>query len=165
MIRRRICTHLSGAIVLNLRRYQTADLEGVLALCTSEGWPSFPEDPARADRVLQAPGVTTVVAIEDDSVVGFAQLLSDGEIQAYLALIAVHPSRRQKGIGRDLIAAALSTAGGLRVDLLADTAPNFYASLPHLRFDGFRLYPNHSGPDRYREDGFWKDGRWVEGAN
>jgi hypothetical protein len=34
----------------------------VLRLCESEGWLSFPADPARAVRALTAPGVITVVA-------------------------------------------------------------------------------------------------------
>jgi len=59
-----------------LRRLTPEDLEGVLRLCAAEGWPSFPEDPPRAARVLMAPGVTTVVAIGDRGVIGFAQLFS-----------------------------------------------------------------------------------------
>ena len=67
-----------------VRRFQPGDLDAVIALCADEGWPSFPEDPARALRALTAPGVTTFVADEAGRVVGFAQLLSDGEIQAHL---------------------------------------------------------------------------------
>ena len=47
-------------------------LDGVLSLCRAEGWPSFPDDPERAIRVLTAPGVTTVIALDDGKVVGFA---------------------------------------------------------------------------------------------
>lgn len=149
---------------MDIRLYETKDLEGVLALCELEGWPSLPEDPARADRALKAPGVTTVVATESGGIAGFAQLLSDGEIQAYLAQISVHPDHRRKGIGRILIEGALRLAGGLRVDLLTDTAPDFYRSLPHLRMEGYRLYLAYSGPDRYRADGHWRDGKWFSGG-
>jgi hypothetical protein len=41
-------------------------LAGVLALCVAEDWPSLPADPARAARVLTAPGMTTVVATEGE---------------------------------------------------------------------------------------------------
>lgn len=130
---------------MDIRRYASADLPGVLRLCALENWPSFPEDPARADRALTAPGVTTMVGVEDGVVAGFAQLLSDGEIQAHLSLIAVDPAYRRRGLGRDLIVLALREAGGLRIDLISDTAEDFYASFPHFRLAGFRLYPDHRG--------------------
>jgi ribosomal protein S18 acetylase RimI-like enzyme len=130
---------------MDIRRYASADLPGVLRLCALENWPSFPEDPARADRALTAPGVTTMVGVEDGVVAGFAQLLSDGEIQAHLSLIAVDPAYRRRGLGRDLIVLALREAGGLRIDLISDTAEDFYASFPHFPLAGFRLYPDHRG--------------------
>ena len=117
-------------------------LDGVLALCVAEGWPSLPADPVRALRALTAPGVTTVVAVEGADVVGFAQLMSDGEVQAYLALLAVRADRRNAGLGRSLVFDALRRAGGQRVDLLAeDGSVAFYERLPHRRKHGFRLYP------------------------
>ncbi len=145
------------------RRYSASDLPGVLRLCALEGWPSFAEDEARAQRALTAPGVTTMVAVEGEHLLGFAQLQSDGEIQAHLSLIAVDPAARRRGIARELIALGLREAGGLRVDLLTDTADDFYASLPHFRLNGYRLYPDYSGPDRLNPDIVWSAGRKVEG--
>ena len=124
-----------------VRRFRPGDLEEVIALCAAEGWPSFPEDPARALRALTAPGVTTVVGEEAGRVVGFAQLLSDGEIQAHLSLIAVHPDARRQGLARQMLRVALAEAGGSRIDLITETAPDFYAALPHRRLDGFRIWP------------------------
>lgn len=132
-----------------IERFHTRHLEGVLRLCTAEGWPSLPEDPARAVRALTAPGVTTVVAVHEGAVVGFAQLLSDGEIQAYLATIAVEASVRRRGLGRALIEEALRFAGGVRVDLLSeDEAVGFYDSLSNRRKPGYRIYPpfTETGP-------------------
>src|SRR5215213_1846576 len=51
---------------------QRRDLEGVLDLCRDDGWPSLPADPARADRILTNPGVTTYVAVDGEAVAGFA---------------------------------------------------------------------------------------------
>jgi ribosomal protein S18 acetylase RimI-like enzyme len=144
---------------MEIRRYATADLPAIIRLCEAEGYPSFPEDPARAGRVLTAPGVTTMVAEEAGWLVGFAQLQSDGEVQAHLSLIVVDPAFRRRHVARDLIEAALGTAGGERIDLLTDSAEGFYAALPHLKKPGFRLYPFYSGPDRYRPGVTWKDGR------
>ena len=58
-------------------------LEGVIRLCAAEGWPSFPEDLSVLLRVLTAPGVTTIIAMDDEQVIGFAELFSDGELQAF----------------------------------------------------------------------------------
>lgn len=117
-------------------------LDGIVALCAAEGWPSLPEDPARAARVLTAPGVSTVVATDDAAVVGFATVLSDGEIQAYLSLLVVASTHRGAGIGRRLVELTARGAGGIRVDLLAEEgAEGFYETFAHRRKAGFRIYP------------------------
>ena len=36
---------------MNLARYDRSHLAGVVALCEAEGWPSFPADPERAQRI------------------------------------------------------------------------------------------------------------------
>jgi GNAT superfamily N-acetyltransferase len=132
-----------GKVLMQIRRYRPDDLSGILHLCEAEHWPSFPEDPARANRALNAPGVTTMVAIEDNEVVGFAQMQSDGEVQAHLSMIAVEKGFRGRGIARKLITAALREAGGSRVDLVTNSAEGFYSKLPHRQMLGFRLYPSH----------------------
>src|SRR5713226_2109219 len=107
--------------------FREEHLDGVIALCAAEGWPSYTEDREKTARVLTAPGVTTVVAVDTVEVVGFAYLQSDREIQAHLSLIAVSVSRRRQGVGRLLITEGLRRAGGVRVDLLStDGADGFY---------------------------------------
>lgn len=92
--------------------------------------------------MLTAPGVTTVVAIDSGFVVGFAELFSDGELQAFLANVAVDVTRRGEGLGRRLVTAALQRAGGERIDLLSeDSSADFYRAFPHFEKPGFRLYP------------------------
>lgn len=117
-------------------------LPGVLRLTEAEGWPSFAADPARALRVLTAPGVRAVVALDDGAVVGFARALSDGELSAYLAELAVAPDYRGRGLGRRLVEAVLARCGAIRLDLLAeDGSEGFYQRLPHRQKPGFRVYP------------------------
>jgi ribosomal protein S18 acetylase RimI-like enzyme len=117
-------------------------LQGVIRLCEAEGWPSLPADPARAVRALTAPGVITVVAIDDGEVVGFAQMLTDGEIQAYLCELAVAPRARGAGVGKSLVEEAFARSGAGRVDLLAaDESEGFYASFEHRMMPGYRIYP------------------------
>jgi ribosomal protein S18 acetylase RimI-like enzyme len=122
--------------------FDAAHLDGVIALCEREGWPSYPADPPRAHRVMTAAGVTTVVAVAGDGrVVGFACLQSDGEIQAHLSVIAVAADHRRHGVARRLLREGLAIAGGERLDLVTDSAEEFYMALPHRRFAGFRVYP------------------------
>jgi ribosomal protein S18 acetylase RimI-like enzyme len=128
--------------------FRAEHLDGVLTLCVAEGWPSLPEDPVRALRLLTAPGVTTVVAVVEGEVVGFAELLSDGEIQAYLASVAVAAHFRGRGIGRALVEESLRRAGGTRIDLLSEVASvGLYETFPHFRKPGFRLYPFHQATE------------------
>lgn len=123
-------------------------LSAVLRLCEAEGWPSFPTDPARAVRALTAPGVVTVVAVEDGEVVGFAQMLTDGELQAYLCGVAVATAARGRGIGRKLIEDAFVRSGAQRVDLLAlDESESFYRSFRHRTLSGYRIYPGDDQAD------------------
>jgi ribosomal protein S18 acetylase RimI-like enzyme len=135
--------------IVDVGAYERRDLDGVIALCEAEDWPSFPTDPERAHRALTAAGVTAVVARERDRVIGFAQFLGDGEITVYLASIAVAADQRRRGVARELVTYGFRRTGGERVDLLTDTAPAFYESFPHRRFEGFRIYPEaaESGTD------------------
>ena len=119
-------------------------LPGVLRLCEEEGWDSFPADPGLAAGALRAPGVTTVVAVAaDDGVVGFAQMQSDGALQAHLSLLAVDSRWRGLGIGRWLVQDAFDQSGAGHVDLISTSgAEGFYESFPHKARSGFRIYPS-----------------------
>jgi ribosomal protein S18 acetylase RimI-like enzyme len=126
---------------MELEPYQPAHLDGVLKICRDEGWTSYTSDPERTHRVLTAPGVTTIVAVDQEEVCGFVQLQSDGEIQAHLSLLAVQKNRRREGIGQKLITFGLAQSGGIRMDLITDDAQNFYQAMKHSSKFGFRLYP------------------------
>jgi ribosomal protein S18 acetylase RimI-like enzyme len=126
---------------VDLRPFAPQDLDEVLDLCRAEGWPSLPADPARAGRLLTNQGVTTYVADDEGTVVGIASVLSDGELQAYLATVVVATGHRRRGLGRRLVEAAFSACGAERLDLLS-TADPFYETFVHARWPGFRIYPD-----------------------
>ena len=118
--------------------YAPAHRPGVIALFAAELWPSYTRDPERTCRALRAPGVTSLVALEGDAVVGIVQVQSDGAIQAHLSTLVVARTHRRRGIGRRLLSDALLAAGGERLDLLS-IADDFYASMTNRRFSGWRL--------------------------
>jgi predicted N-acetyltransferase YhbS len=127
-------------------RYEPFDhhhLGAILGLCQTQGWPSLPSDPARAQQALTAPGVTTVVAVVADEVVGFATVLSDGVLDAYLSALLVAEAHRREGIGAGLLETGFRRSGATRIDLLAaEGTDDFYARFSHRRFSGFRLHPD-----------------------
>jgi ribosomal protein S18 acetylase RimI-like enzyme len=117
-------------------------LDGVLRLCEVEGFPSYTADRARTWAALTAPGVCTMVAVSTAGVVGFAQMQSDGVIQAHLSMIVVDRAHRRGGIGRQLVQEAFRRCGGQWVDLLStEGADGFYQSFEHKQFPGYRLHP------------------------
>ncbi len=122
--------------------FDSEHLSGVLRLCEREGWSMLPSDPERARLALAAPGVTTVVALGDGELVGFAQMLSDGQVQAYLANLVVASRLRGHGIARTLVQEAYARSGARRVDLLAlEGSELFYRSFEHRTLPGYRIYP------------------------
>nr|WP_281385954.1 GNAT family N-acetyltransferase [Nocardioides luti] len=99
-------------------------------------------DPDVVRRACTASGVVTRVALDPDGrVVGFAQACGDGEIQSFLAQLAVLASHRRQGIARRLVEDAFAATGTQRMDLVTDDAEAFYASFPHRTKPGFRIYP------------------------
>jgi ribosomal protein S18 acetylase RimI-like enzyme len=127
---------------MNLVVFSPEHVEGVMALCRSEGRPSLANEPDRARKALSAPGVITIVALENGSVVGFAQLQTDSTLQAHLSLIAVAREQRGRHIGTRLIEEAFARSGAERIDVVStEGSDGFYESLPHRRLPGYRLYP------------------------
>ena len=80
--------------------------------------------------ILQQPDTGRVLcAVDDDTVVGMVSLLftvstAEGGRAAWLEDLVVHPSRRGRGVGEQLLNAAITEAQGagcLRVTLLTDS--------------------------------------------
>jgi GNAT superfamily N-acetyltransferase len=122
-------------------------LDEVIQLCELECWTTITEDPARALRAFTAAGVVTLVALGDDGeLLGFAQTLSDGAVQAYLARLVVAEHARRRGVGRLLVEHALGASGALRADLLAaGGSEGFYRSFPHRQGPGYRIALDEGG--------------------
>ena len=120
--------------------FEDAHADGIARLSTTMQWPSL-TDADRVRAVCTAPGASAYVAVDDGQVVGWAQALGDGVLQSHLSFIAVHPDQRRRGIARLLTVATFQATGTIRMDLITDSAPEFYETFEHRRMHGFRIYP------------------------
>jgi GNAT superfamily N-acetyltransferase len=123
---------------LTIRPFAEADLPHVMAMLEAEGRDTYVRDARRTLRVLTAPGATSLLAASDLGTAGLALALSDGEINAYLALVVVAREMRGLGIGRALVREVARRTGAQRLDLLSE-ADRFFESLGAEQCSGFRL--------------------------
>jgi predicted N-acetyltransferase YhbS len=79
--------------------------DGILALYRAHGW-IHATDPDRLRTAIRSSS-TSLVALEDDVVVGYARALSDNAFAVYIADILVRPDRQRRGIGSALFSALL----------------------------------------------------------
>ena len=120
--------------------FEDGHASGIAHLCTAVQWPSL-TDADVVRRVCTAPGSVAYTAVEEGEVVGFAQALGDGALQSHLSFLAVHPDHRRRGIARLLTVATFQSTGTLRMDLITDSAEEFYESFEHKQMLGYRIYP------------------------
>lgn len=113
--------------------------DDVVALCAAEGWASWTNEKVAA--AFSAPGVIAITAVDEGRLVGAAELLTDGEVIAYLGLLVVASDARGQGVGRALVDELFAQSGLSRIDLLSEVDSSaFYESLPHKTKPGYRIY-------------------------
>jgi GNAT superfamily N-acetyltransferase len=78
---------------------------GIIELYRAHGW-THASQPERLRVAIECSSFS-VVALEEDSVVGFARAMSDEAFAVYIADILVTPDRQRQGIGRALAQAIL----------------------------------------------------------
>lgn len=83
----------------------TRDFLGILGLYRAHNW-THANDPTRLRLAIESSSFS-VVAEDDDTVVGFARAMSDEAFAVYIADILVAPDRQRQGIGRSLARAIL----------------------------------------------------------
>jgi ribosomal protein S18 acetylase RimI-like enzyme len=128
---------------VDIRPYEPGDAADIARLATTVQWPSL-TDASVVEQVCTAPGAVAYVAEQQGEVVGWAQAMGDGVLQSHLGFVAVHPDHRRRGIARLLVVATFQATGTKRMDLITDTAEEFYAGFAHRRMSGFRVYPGAS---------------------
>ena len=122
----------------SIEPFAHAHLEGLIVLVAAEGWTEYADDAERTYGALTAPGVTTLVAVVGDRIVGAIQVQSDGLIQAHVSLLLIDRDWRGAGLGSRLLREGLNRAGGLRLDIRTRTE-GYYERLGASRSLGFRL--------------------------
>lgn len=91
-----------------------ADLAGFFV-----GWPA-PPSPAQHLAVLRG-SYRVVLAYDDDRVIGFVNMISDGVLTAFVPWLEVRPEFQGQGIGSELMRRILAEAEHLySVDLTCD---------------------------------------------
>lgn len=122
-----------------IRLATLADARAIAALSRAEIEHGLPWSwtPERVRRAIRDRAVNVAVASERDALVGFG-IMQYGDEKAHLSLLAVHPSRREHGVGAQLmdwLEKCAVTAGCTRIELEA-RADNLGA----LAFYGLRGY-------------------------
>ena len=123
---------------VSIEPFEQAHLDGLIALVAAEGWTEYTDDVERTCRALTAPGVTTLVAIVGQRVIGAIQVQSDGVIQAHVSMLLIDRSWRGGRLGSRLLCEGLDRAGGLQLDIRTRTE-GYYERLGASRSLGFRL--------------------------
>jgi predicted N-acetyltransferase YhbS len=87
---------------MEYRPISREDYEAVSRFLSEMGWQERVADPARFKTMMEKAD-RTVVAFENNRVVGCARALCDGVSNGYISMVAVAPDRRGRGIGRQLV--------------------------------------------------------------
>jgi predicted N-acetyltransferase YhbS len=118
---------------IRVRAWQETDFPAIQRLSNAEGWPSPSQRPAESLLAWQH-SWPTLVATENDTVVGFVRALTDGSITMFIAEMLVDSQQRGRGIGRALLDVCHFLYPTTRIDLLSvDDARAFYQAC------GFRV--------------------------
>jgi len=104
-------------------------IEQVVALLRSVGWDNRADDAVRVEAAI-AGSREVATAWAGDRLVGMARSVSDGAINAYLAMVVVHPRWQALGVGRRVVTALLEGHDEIRFALsAADGLTEWYARL------------------------------------
>lgn len=132
---------MSPAVAFVVQSYVEEQAAAVRELLTSAGWQatSIP-----SEELLYESSMTgcAFVALDEQGVVGFIRVVSDGEVCSYVTELAVSAGARFQGIGRALVDAVAQEFPKARIDLLSTPlAQSFYEEIGFTAKPGYRRWP------------------------
>ncbi|HEX8734660.1 MAG TPA: bifunctional class I SAM-dependent methyltransferase/GNAT family N-acetyltransferase [Pyrinomonadaceae bacterium] len=87
---------------MEFRPIKPADYEAVRQFLAENGWEKRVADAEKFYKMMENAS-RTVVAFENNRVIGFARALCDDVSNGYIGTVAVAEDFRRKGIGRELV--------------------------------------------------------------
>ena len=88
--------------MIEYRSAEGRDLEAIRAFLAANGWAKRVADEERFRKMLEN-ARRTVVAFENERIVGVARALCDDASNGYIGTVAVAEDKRGSGIGREMV--------------------------------------------------------------
>lgn len=109
------------------------DYDALRRFLAEQGWAERVRDLDRFRTMIDGSDLT-VLAVDGDTIVGFARALCDGATNAYISTVAVAPDRRGQGIGRELIERLMSRDPNGRITWVLRARPDSVGFWSRLGF-------------------------------
>ncbi len=91
--------------MIDYKIYDEAMNNTIIADGFFENWAIYPDKNKHRQILLRS--YRAIVAIDDNKIIGFINIISDGVLSAYIPLLEVIPEYRNRGIGIKLVELAI----------------------------------------------------------
>ncbi len=112
-----------------------------------EGWERYPSK--KTHRKILKESYLSIVAVENSTIIGFINCISDGILSAYIPLLEVLPEYRNKGIGKNLVNKLLEELGKIyMIDVFCDDdVVRFYEECKMTKYGNAMLIRNYENQE------------------